>query len=37
MSSLAMNQTLLEQVLPPDQGFGVEEGYAGIFKFRLDI
>jgi calpain len=33
MSSLAMNQTLLQQVLPPGQGFGTEE-YVGMFRFR---
>ena len=34
MASLAMNPTLLQQVVPPGQGFTTEHDYVGLFKFR---
>ena len=34
MSCLAMDMSLLEQVIPPDQGFA-DGQYTGLFKFRF--
>ena len=37
MSSLAMDHTILHQVIPPGQGFGEELQYVGMFRFRWVI